>query len=501
MNGFMGGVEGCVDGPSASCHGNNAPVREHQHGVIPLQEGVQEDVRGHGTTMEFPGNLGSGTLQAPDEFYNVDDFFDTYLYELKKQNNPTVTSGTQLKDDTKRAHISDLDLFDGVNMTGQTDESGEPEASTEGNRQTGTKKKRQSQANKVAQQRYRERKKQKYMEMEKAVEDMKAELAYMQALKKRNSLLENMNTQLQAQMIEKESEIEKLKANMDAQSDASLVKAIDRSDQEEGVTLSGTGGKPERKGCVVCNVLPKDLSGIDFKTGFEDQIQVLRKFMEDHGISFSGSSKDAELATDTLNELALHVGRSCQLCQAAIRAEGVQVLNLINGNVEKWKKKGGDPRWMKVLNDIQLTENQKRDMLLLRTSHLEKMKEIYSERQQLNLDAISKMLPHSSDEPENDMTIDGRMHSMSSGTYLPLARRNAQLNEILDRVKQNLRKEQRAMMDLNCFTISNIMTPLQSARYMVGVYPMHCDALALSNALARSESATSSKGNEDQTPP
>lgn len=445
---------------------------------------------------DFPVNVGSGTLQAPEEFYNVDDFFDSYLFELKKQNNPAVAGFTNENKGVQGADNSQYDLFDGFNVAGHTDDSGDKEVSTQGNTQTGTKKRRQSQANKVAQQRYRERKKQKYLEMEKAVEDMKAELAYMQALKKRNSALEMMNTQLQAQMIAKETEIERLKVNMDAQSDASIIKAADGCG--EGVTMSGSEKQLERKGCVVCNVLPKDLSGIDFKTGFEDQIQSLKIYMEEKNIALSSHPDDGQIDDETLNELAMKVGRSCQLCQAAIRAEGVQVLNLINGNVQNWKQKGGDPRWTKVLEDIQLSDGQKRDMLLMRSSHLSKMKEIYSERQQLNLDAISKMLPHSSDEPENDMTIDGRMNSMSSGTYLPLARRNAQLNEILDKVKQNLRKEQRAMMDLNCFTISNIMTPVQAARYMVGVYPMHCDALALSNALARSESADSSKGCESK---
>lgn len=447
----------------------------------------------------FPPNVENRVLQAPDEFYNVDDFFDSYLYELRRQNNPPVVAGGDGNNAAAAAAAvnPDFDLFDGLNVNVQTDDSGDREVSTQGNRQTGGRKKRQSQANKVAQQRYRERKKQRYMEMEKAVEDMKAELTYMEALKKRNSALEAMNSQLQTQMIAKESEIEQLKANMDAQADASLVKKADAFD--EGASLSGNEKQPEKKGCVVCNVLPKDLSGIDFKTGFEDQIQALKEYMNERGISLSCSPKDADIDEDSIRELADRVGRSCQLCQAAIRSEGVQVLNLINGNMKKWKEKGGDPRWAQVLEDIQLTEAQKRDMLLLRSSHLEKMKQIYSERQQLNLDAISKMLPHSSDEPENDMTIDGRMNSMSSGAYLPLARRNALLNEILDKVKQNLRKEQRAMMDLNCFTISNIMTPLQGARYMVGVYPMHCDALALSNALARSEtSIASSKGNNEE---
>jgi hypothetical protein len=45
--------------------------------------------------------------------------------------------------------------------------------------------------------------------------------------------------------------------------------------------------------------------------------------------------------------------------------------------------------------------------------------------------------------------------------------------------QDNLRREQRAVMDINCITISKILTPLQAAHYMVNAYPQHCDALAL----------------------
>ena len=46
-------------------------------------------------------------------------------------------------------------------------------------------------------------------------------------------------------------------------------------------------------------------------------------------------------------------------------------------------------------------------------------------------------------------------------------------------LQDNLRREQRAVMDINCITISKILTPLQAAHYMVNAYPQHCDALAL----------------------
>jgi hypothetical protein len=46
-------------------------------------------------------------------------------------------------------------------------------------------------------------------------------------------------------------------------------------------------------------------------------------------------------------------------------------------------------------------------------------------------------------------------------------------------LQDNLRREQRVVLDLNCTTIARVLTPLQAALYMVESYPQHCDALAL----------------------
>jgi hypothetical protein len=460
---------------------------------------------------EVPPTRNPG-LQAPDEYYNVDDFFGTYLNELTQRAAvdpnelvPQQEHGVGMK--RGAAEVPLQEVLQGTDLDELVQDLGIlPQGSSgiigsdypsERRRQTGTAKSgRQQQANKVAQQRYRERKKQKYAEMEKTVENMKEKLANLQALTKRNAMLEQMNSNLQAQMIEKETELERLKASLDAQSDASLHYAHSLgTNKDSSEDLNGHGDQPKDDqaacgACGPCDVLPRDLNGIDFKTGFADQIELLKRFMNENDISYSyDEKKDAMLSDEKISELAALVGRCCQLCQAAIRAEGVRVLDLIKGSLEEWKNKGGDPKWDQVLKGVQLRAEQEQEMLMLRASHLDKMKEIYSERQQLNLDAVSKMIPHSSSEPEKDMTVNGRMTSMSSGTYLPLARNNAELNEILDKIKHNLRREQRATMDLNCCTISKIMTPLQSARYMVNVYPLHCDALALSNALARQREA------------
>ena len=346
----------------------------------------------------------------------------------------------------------------------------------------GGKSGKQQAANKIAQQRYRERKKQKYAEMEHAVKEMEEQIAGMQALNKRNSMLEEMNSTLQSQLIAKERELERLKTALDAQADASLQERA-CSGTDVGVEQANGNGNKPTSACISCDILPQDLTGIDFQTGFADQIAALKKFMEENKLNEPDSSLDPEL----LPELASLVGRSCQLCQAAIRAEGVKVLDLVMCDIQTAKKRGSDAGkvWEEALEAMQMSPGQEQEMLLLRQSHLDKMKEIYSERQRLNLDAMAMMIPHTSKIPEEDSTLEGRMSTMSSGAYLPLAKSNAELGSILDRIKDNLRREQRSVMDLNCCTISKILTPLQAAKYMVTVYPQHCDALALSNALAK----------------
>lgn len=479
---------------------------------------------GDGQAPEVPAAGVSGNLQEflnlPEEFYNVDDFFGTYVNELtnRSKRDNTTTDGTMVNG-SKRQMVGvrgnggggiaaaaaapgttgqfganpDGNLH--VDMDAAIIDFGADMAVQEGDMDKfekmnarGGKSGKQQAANKIAQQRYRERKKQKYVEMEKAVKNMEQQLANLQALNKRNSMLEEMNSALQAQVVAKESELERLKAALDAQAEASLFQSGEHggssgnlgSLKSEGLELQE---KPQGGNCISCDILPRDLTGIDFQTGFSDQIVALKSFLDKHHLL----EDETNLKDELLAELAALVGRSCQLCQAAIRAEGVKVLDLISCDAKSKSRIGNENAevWMKALVAMKMTHDQEQDLLLLRQSHLDKMRDIYAERQRLNLDAMAMMIPHTSKVPEEDSTLEGRMQTMSSGTYLPLARNNAELGAILDKIKDNLRREQRSVMDLNCCTISRILTPLQAARYMVTVYPLHCDALALSNAVAK----------------
>jgi len=363
---------------------------------------------------------------------------------------------------------------------------------------------RQQEANKIAQQRYRERKKQKFSELEKQVELMQQELAKLETVAARNQILEGMNGELQKALVEREREVERLKVELDSAADASLsgtsedngaaaaaCTTTNLADNSQHGPVGGRGPLDQiqnnefNRRTVACDVLPRNLSGIDFESGFAAQIELLRVFLGKHKLEdFNIAAED--VPDNVIGELAQLVGTCCQLCQAAIRAEGARVLELIAGDPSQFSSAAhpAQDRFHAALDSMKLTPQQEEQLLLLRSSHLEKMREIYAERQALNLQAMALMLPQQSRNPAEDNTLEGKMENISNFGYLPVAKSNAVLASVLDSIKDNLRREQRSAMDINCATISKVLTPLQGAHYMTAVYPQHCDALALSNVLA-----------------
>ncbi len=49
--------------------------------------------------------------------------------------------------------------------------------------------------------------------------------------------------------------------------------------------------------------------------------------------------------------------------------------------------------------------------------------------------AMALMLPHSSQNPAEDNTVEGRLANMSQAGYLPVAKSSAELSDVLDQIK------------------------------------------------------------------
>lgn len=428
----------------------------------------------------------------------MDNFFDQYVAELaNKGMKRGPPDGLDAVDANFLAKLPRLDQL--ASLEGPMNGNSPRESEHNGHSHHRVDK---QEANKVAQQRYRERKKQRFQELEAQVHALHQELAAANAVLNQNKLLESMNDELQRKLVEKEGEIDRLRSAMDEKVERSLSGEASEcalANGNEKCGGEGNCGNGATQCTSYCDVLPSDMKDVNFERGFTQQVELLKGFLKEHGLE-QDDMHAAHIRQELLNELSAIVGRSCQLCQAAVRAEGVKVLDLITKDPSELPKVGMSTeerdRWQKALEIMQLSPEQQDALLLLRKSHLEKMKLIYEERQGLNLKAMGMLLPQHSNRVYSDTTAEGRLAAMSTATYLPIARCNAELSTTLDDIKDNLRREQRAVMELNCATIARVLNPLQAAKYMIHLYPQHCDALALTNALSKSCEATAVTGQE-----
>jgi hypothetical protein len=393
-------------------------------------------------------------------------------------------------------------------------------------------RKRGTEANKAAQQRYRERKKQQVLGMEKELGEMRARLEDMEALKKRNEYLEGLNATLQEQMVDKELELERLRSRsvgqvgsvpVELQHSLTLGQVAGSKSTQEGrgspkvdlctATAHGSGdggcapGTDSKDNVAMhCANLEMDRlenkpvsNGVELNDAFTRQIEEIKANLAKHKVSTEHDPREGDVALsltkEAVDELWGIIMKTCRVCYQCLRLSGPEVNKMIGAwhGERHGKDTGGHDgknRWLLALDAMNLRQDQKKDLLLLRSRHLDNMKKIYEERQRLNMFAISKMVGAPEDVPE-DATIEGKIHSISTGTSLGLSRINASLSDALDKIKANLRKEQKAVMSLNCTTLTQILDCVQAARYMIWVFPMHCDALALANALHQKECSAS----------
>lgn len=105
------------------------------------------------------------------------------------------------------------------------------------------------------------------------------------------------------------------------------------------------------------------------------------------------------------------------------------------------------PPLLQSLQVLQLTPEQKQQLMLQRSAHLALMRRIYQQRQQLNMQAMSLMLlGPSSMMPSSDSAAAGTGNAVVRAASSAQA---AKLAGVLNLVKENLRREQRAAMEIN----------------------------------------------------
>lgn len=209
------------------------------------------------------------------------------------------------------------------------------------------------------------------------------------------------------------------------------------------------------------------------------------------------------LTPPDLAALSSLLGRCCQLCQGLIHREGPAALAKMAPELMSWRQQDELALWDGVVQVLQLTTHQAAQLLLLRQSHLQKLEGIYAERQTLQVQAMGMMLPLPRGLAESRTGVGSCAAAVAAGGWgleavaqwgsLANARVSSELVDTLDSIKANTRREVLAMIEMNKMAASRILTPLQTALYVVSSFPRQCDVLAMMNAVERRREAAERK--------
>ncbi|EFN54510.1 hypothetical protein CHLNCDRAFT_135224 [Chlorella variabilis] len=189
----------------------------------------------------------------------------------------------------------------------------------------------------------------------------------------------------------------------------------------------------------------------DLLARFQAQVNKVKDFLAEQRLCNHNPSA-LVLSTATRGQLFALMQESLGICRDLLRVEGVEVINMLVANEETMgvaAEPGSHVRrkWLHVIQVLQLTPEQKQQLMLQRSAHLALMRRIYQQRQQLNMQAMSLMLlGPSSMMPSSDSAAAGTGNAVVRAASSAQA---AKLAGVLNLVKENLRREQRAAMEIN----------------------------------------------------
>lgn len=336
--------------------------------------------------------------------------------------------------------------------------------------------------NKQAQQRYRERRKQRFNELETTLSGMQEQLQHKQVevagLQNQNSSLQSQVNQLTELLKAREADVAEARAALEQEHSGSIASGGDEAQDGSGHERSSSGMSAAELQANRCE--------------FTALVAEMRQLLEEQQLQNVDPS-GAGLAPEVLARVKELVQKGCRSSKAVERQGGLRVLELMGREVEQMGATTcahERARWGAILEELKLLPQQQEAMLTLRQQHLARLKAIYQQRQSLNMQAMGHMLPIPSRSDTHsrmtggDPTLEGKMACMSISSYLNCARNTLQLDGVLDSLKENLRQEQRAFLELKMVMLHRVLSPVQTLLFVVSSAPARPDSLGLANAVA-----------------
>lgn len=324
---------------------------------------------------------------------------------------------------------------------------------------------RQQQLNKLAQQRYRERKKAKALGLEQTVNALTEQLSQLSTVKQEKLALEEKNLLLEKKLIEKEAELQTVRIQLEE-------------------ARRGAGNNTEMSSVVKDERVVKEV-GVDSRPAklFHKKVKDLQKYLKNNNLdpSYLVNPLDDSIPKKAVDDIYHLVGDVCMTCMQLTRHDGPDLWDLITASLDSKQRESHDRvMWRSIARSLKLGKEQMNSALNLREQHLAKLEKIFIQRQTLNLEAIQHLLPA---DQGGRAPVATPLGCLNIATFVQRLRHTAKLNTVLDKLKDNLSKEQKLNSELEYMTFYRVMSPLQGAWFTVSAYPHQCDCLEFLNAV------------------
>eukprot|EP00892_Ulva_mutabilis_P010863 jgi/Ulvmu1/8149/UM040_0046.1 len=333
------------------------------------------------------------------------------------------------------------------------------------------------QNNRKAQQRYREKRKMQASEREEQVKALSAQLAAMQGLQAENQKQATENDELRNQLLEKQGEIEALRKMMEA--GFVDIGARSHSDHSsEGVDLkmeSGDADSPSAAGpgaddrLEAPGLAPLRLTHDEAAARLKQLVGEMRAILESHGLPsshcLSGDLRyDNPALKAALQPLAHQIDRMSMRRLLTAPAKPQE-----RSKCDSSRFASAHPcalfraRWTGALEAMALSDDQAEALLAARAQTLDRLRTLYEERHELNNMTMAIMLPRPAPESFYDGTTARKLELMGQFGGKCALSHGQQLAEALDKIRENLRAEQRIMVQLHSVLVLKVLTPAQAA--------------------------------------
>eukprot|EP01023_Acetabularia_acetabulum_P005277 TRINITY_DN12153_c0_g1_i1.p1 TRINITY_DN12153_c0_g1~~TRINITY_DN12153_c0_g1_i1.p1 ORF type:complete len:181 (-),score=20.01 TRINITY_DN12153_c0_g1_i1:129-671(-) len=134
-------------------------------------------------------------------------------------------------------------------------------------------------------------------------------------------------------------------------------------------------------------------------------------------------------------------------------------------------------KWDQVVQNLKLCDQQLSKLQQLRSNCMDQFEQLINQRVELSKQAVMSLLPQ--DEQY------AKKQKQNLTCFFEKECHKSQINDILAKLKSNIRQEQKVISELDQVVFSEVLSPLQGAWFIVDCYPQHCDCMSLLNAVHR----------------